>query len=76
MKLILLLVICVLAIWMWKSGRAASGAARDEAPARPSTDASPMVACRQCGLHLPETESVSGELGAYCCQAHKRLLEG
>ena len=35
-----------------------------------------MVACLQCGTHLPETEAVRGQQGAYCCEAHQRQREG
>ena len=35
-----------------------------------------MVACRQCGTHLPETEAVQGSQGAYCSADHRRQYEG
>jgi uncharacterized protein len=32
-----------------------------------------MVACLQCGTHLPEAEAVKGQRGAYCSQEHRLL---
>jgi uncharacterized protein len=34
-----------------------------------------MVACRHCAMHLPATEAVTGQLGAYCCEQHRQLAE-
>lgn len=30
----------------------------------------PMVQCHQCGLHLPQSESVAAHGRHFCCQAH------
>lgn len=39
---------------------------------RPSRDQGQMVACKQCGVYLPEQEAVrDGEL-YYCSEAHRR----
>jgi uncharacterized protein len=35
-----------------------------------------MVACLQCGTHLPESEAVQGRQGAYCSTEHRQLREG
>lgn len=33
-----------------------------------------MVACSQCGVHLPESESLrDADDRAYCCEEHRRL---
>jgi uncharacterized protein len=33
-----------------------------------------MVACAHCGIHLPESESLSDdERRPYCCEEHRRL---
>lgn len=31
-----------------------------------------MLACRQCGLHVPESEGVHRGEAFYCCDAHAR----
>ncbi len=44
---------------------------RQRGPSVP--DVERMVACAQCGVNLPETESLrSGELH-YCCEQHRGL---
>jgi len=32
-----------------------------------------MVACAQCGVHLPEGESLRSGEHCYCCEAHRAL---
>lgn len=32
-----------------------------------------MVTCARCGLHLPESDSVSADGRFYCSEAHRRL---
>jgi uncharacterized protein len=33
-----------------------------------------MVACTHCGIHLPESESLSDDdRRSYCCEEHRRL---
>ena len=34
-----------------------------------------MVACRQCGTHLPETEAVRGQQGTYCSTEHRAAAQ-
>ena len=34
-----------------------------------------MIACAQCGMHLPEHEAVTGRRGLYCCHEHRRQCE-
>jgi uncharacterized protein len=31
-----------------------------------------MIECAQCGLHVPESEAVSGEGLSFCCEAHRQ----
>lgn len=73
MKYLLLLVVVLVAVWVWRHNR------RDERtgvpPAPPPqtlTPATRMIACTHCGMHLPEHEAVYGERGLYCCHEHRR----
>jgi uncharacterized protein len=34
-----------------------------------------MVCCRQCGVHTPKTDAVTGKLGVYCCVEHRQSSE-
>lgn len=67
MKLLVLLLVLLLAVWLWRRGR------RDDASAaRPPGRAQPMIACTHCGVHVPESAAVRGRSGVYCGTAHRR----
>lgn len=75
MKYLLVLAVVLVAAYIWKQNRR-----RDEAPPRPvkrqkSLAPTVMVACLQCGTHLPEAEAVRGQRGAYCSHEHRLLSE-
>ena len=80
MKFLLILLIVLVVVWWWRNGRSDSSN-QDEArkPAQaPTPEAEKpqaMVACRQCGLHVPRAEAVSGDQGLYCCAEHQRRAE-
>lgn len=35
-----------------------------------------VLACRHCGVHVPESEGVRNSDGFYCCEAHQRQHGG
>lgn len=75
MKFLLVLAVVVVAFWVWRNNRLTD---RDDSPApapRPPQRPATMVACAQCGMHLPEIEAVTGGRGAYCCHEHRRQHE-
>lgn len=79
MKYLLVLAVVMVAFYVWRNNRLGdrTDAARKAPP--PSGRANVpaiMVACRQCGTHLPETEAVQGSQGAYCSADHRRQHEG
>ena len=81
MKYLLLLGVLVVAWAWWVVGRrredrsgpgvgGASGASRRRGPrdAKPAT----MLACVQCGVHLPQSEALFDPSGRpYCSEAHR-----
>lgn len=79
MKYLLVLLVLLFAIWLWRHNREQ---ARRNTPAPPQRATPPerspvhMVACLQCGVHLPAQEAVHGTQGAYCSEAHRRVREG
>ncbi len=79
MKYLLVLAVVVIAFYIWRNNRLADRAEnqRKAAPPRgkPAVPAI-MVACPQCGTHLPQTEAVPGRQGHYCSDEHRRLREG
>ena len=75
MKYLLVLAVLIVAIHIWRNNRQAeSDTARRKAPSRPALPV-PMVACLQCGTHLPESEAVRGPRGSYCCPEHRQQHE-
>ncbi len=78
MKYLLVLAVVIVAFYIWRNNRLEdhrSDAARKPPPPK-SRAPTIMVACRQCGTHLPENEAVQGAQGVYCSAEHRRLLEG
>lgn len=79
MKYLVLIVVLVVAYMMWRHARLAERAERDAAAAPPRPVAGPqdMVSCPVCGLHLPQSEAVTGEGGvAYCSHEHRLRAGG
>ncbi|QBK06232.1 hypothetical protein DW355_17275 [Hylemonella gracilis] len=79
MKFLLFLLVMLLAVWLWRSGRTAEPPARRPAgPTRPTprkTVPQDMVRCAHCGLHLPLSEAVVSTGAHYCSTEHRRLAE-
>ncbi len=73
MKLLVLLLVVLAAVWLWKRGRRLSPPAP---PPRGERPALTMVRCHQCGMHVPTNEAVTGSQGSYCSAAHRREGEG
>jgi uncharacterized protein len=62
------------ALWIWRRQRASTRepVARDR-PSSPPPDPTRMVACRHCGLHLPQADAIADAQGHYCSVEHLRL---
>lgn len=75
MKYLLVLAVLVVAFWVWRNNRQAES--NDNRPRSPRPAALPMamVACLECGTHLPESEAVRGPGGSYCCTEHRQQHE-
>lgn len=77
MKYLLVLLVLVVAIGVWRSGRRRAEREAPPAPAgKPLGAPTEMLSCRQCGVHLPSADVVQGRSGAYCSVEHRRLGEG
>lgn len=78
MKYLLVTALAVLVFWLWRHNRQAErNAAQRESTARPSpaaksVQATEVVACDVCHVHLPRSEAVTGRKGLYCSEAHRR----
>jgi uncharacterized protein len=76
MKYLLLIALALLLVWWWRTAtrnRNTDAPAQTGAPKRPAPQ--DMVACRQCGLHLPRAEAIASGQGVYCSDAHRRAVE-
>lgn len=70
MKFLLVLLVLLVAFWIWRNNRLGDGQADRTPPPQPRPTR--MVACLQCGTHVPASESVAGRDGPYCCHEHRR----
>ena len=73
-KIILFLVAVFVLLWLLRGG-----ASRRSPPASsgPRATAAPqaMLACAQCGVHLPRDEALPGRGGVFCGDAHRTAFE-
>ncbi len=77
MKYLLVLAVVMVAFYVWRHNRIADRS-QSRPPPPQGTPRLPvvMVACQQCGTHLPQSDTVQGSLGPYCSADHRRLKEG
>jgi len=70
-----LLLLAVIAAVLWF--RHKTGAAANRAKPTPPATVERMVACAQCGVHLPANDALCDKAGrAYCGQAHLDAAAG
>jgi uncharacterized protein len=76
MKFLLLLGLVVALVWLIRGGR--RGPRSGDAGARPAAgDArEAMVACKHCGVNLPQGEALGTDAGWYCSDAHRDAHSG
>ena len=74
MKIFLFLIAVFLLLWLLRGGqrrRTPPPTARSTNPTEPQ----PMLACAQCGVHLPRDEALPGKGGVFCGDAHRAAFE-
>lgn len=82
MKYLLILGLTLVVFWLWQGKRRATlankaRAQRDKpAAARGQAQATEIIACDVCSVHLPRAEALTGGRGVYCSDAHRRQAEG
>ena len=72
MKYLLIVLIVLAVLWLARSGRRVPPPA-SRRPAEPTQQA--MLACAQCGLHLPRDEALPGRGGVFCSEGHRAAYE-
>ena len=80
MKIILFVAAVVVLLWLLRGavGRRGGSADTDRpAPGAAPTAAPPqaIIACTQCGVHLPRDEALPGRGGVFCGEAHRAAFE-
>jgi len=70
MRIILLVVLVLAAVWFVR--RALAGMGRDASSRQPPAPGE-LVSCARCGLHLPRTEAREVEGRLFCSEEHARL---
>ena len=80
MKYALIFALAGLVVWFWRtqrlSGKNKLGGQEKGRSGRGSPGASQateIVACSVCRLHLPRQDALSGQSGLYCSEAHKQI---
>jgi uncharacterized protein len=77
MKMLLVLIAIAVLLWLLKRSltRKSGPKAPPKAGRRRVAAPEPIVACVQCGLHLPRDEMISGRGGVFCGAAHRAEFE-
>jgi len=73
-KFLLVFLVVLVIAWRWRTWREASQLTVKRKNAV-VPDAMTVVACRQCGVHLPASDAVVGTQGSYCSVAHRLSME-
>ncbi len=76
-KILMLALVIVAVVWLLRGAR--KRVADEAPPAAPSApkpiEQEDMVACVQCGMHLPRSEALPGLGGVFCGEAHRLAYE-
>ena len=71
MKFVLLVLAVVVLFWLIRSSLRRPPPVPPSGRARPQ----PMLACAQCGVHMPQNEALPGRGGVFCGEAHRDAFE-
>lgn len=71
MKYLLVVIVVLLAVWLWRNNRRVEKDGQPKAPPPPGLPQD-MVRCPVCSVHLPRVDALAGPDGSlYCCQEHR-----
>src|SRR5688572_19951205 len=73
MRLVVLIVLVVLAVWLIRRAFLTSSSKSRNAPPRQGNLEGDLVACARCGMHLPRSEAREAGGRLYCGEEHARL---
>ncbi|HEX3138477.1 MAG TPA: PP0621 family protein [Rhizobacter sp.] len=75
MKLLIVIAVVVGVLWLMRSLRRPHLPPTPRAPQAAEPKNEEMVACAQCGVHLPRSEALPGRGGVFCGEAHRQAYE-
>ncbi len=75
MKIALFLIAVIVLLWLLRGSFGRRGGAGARPRSGPKPEPKPIVACMQCGVHLPSDEALPGRGGAFCGEAHRVAFE-
>lgn len=73
MKVVLFIAAVFVLLWLLR--RAIGRRAKADAPPPAASTPQQIVACAQCGVHLPRDEALPGQGGVFCGDAHRAAFE-
>jgi len=74
LKYLLLIAIVLAVLWIARTGRRRVNPPPGRRDAGNGANEA-MVACAQCGLHLPSGEALPGRGGVFCSEGHRAAYE-
>ena len=75
MKILIFLIAVVLLLWLLRKSSARRAPPPPPTPRDAAATPQPMLACAQCGVHLPRDEALPGRGGVFCGEAHRAAYE-
>jgi uncharacterized protein len=74
MKILIFLIAVFVLLWLLR-GSISRRMPPPRGPDATSAPPQPMLACAQCGVHLPVNEALPGRGGVFCGEAHRAAYE-
>jgi uncharacterized protein len=75
MKFLIVIAVVSGVLWLMRSLRNSKLPPAPKPPEAPTPKNEDMVACTQCGVHLPRSEALPGRGGVFCGEAHRQAYE-
>jgi uncharacterized protein len=76
MKYLTVFAVLAIAFWIWRNNRRSEAAPPSPKANAAQSGVQPMLQCAVCGVHLPESDVITGKQGRYCSAEHRKQLEG
>jgi uncharacterized protein len=74
-RILLFLIAAFALVWLLRRSLGRRPDDRAAPPPNAVQEPQPIVACAQCGVHLPSNEALPGRGGVFCGEAHRAAFE-